>query len=107
MSDGKQSGNSRGCLAFTVYIALSFLFFFHGLIGHYTYLYVRIGPYSGSFIFSWNGGYQYHQLSPFLTKVVWAPVVRIAYRHHTIRELGVATDCVPRTTRDLQLDDAG
>jgi len=42
MSDGKQSGNSRGWLAFTIYLALSFLFFGRGLIGHHNDRYVGI-----------------------------------------------------------------
>jgi hypothetical protein len=75
MADSKNSRNSRGWLAFTIYLTLSFLFFGRGLVGHRADRYIGIGPDPGSFIFflEWWRYAIVHHLNPFLTKAVWAP----------------------------------
>lgn len=62
-------------LAFSIYLALSLLFFARGLIGHLGDRYLGIGTDPGLFIFflEWWKYALAHHLNPFFTYLQWAP----------------------------------
>ena len=68
-------GNRLGLGAFAIYLALSFLFFGRGLVGHLSDRYIGIGTDPGLFIFflEWWKYAILHRLNPFFTNIVWAP----------------------------------
>jgi hypothetical protein len=79
MADGNSKSRAldRQALgAFLLYLAVSFLFFGRGLVGHFSTWYIGRGPDSPAFIWylAWWAYAATHHVDPFLTKLLFAPV---------------------------------
>jgi hypothetical protein len=64
-----------GWFALAIYLALSTLFFGHGLIGHFSDRLIGIGPDPANFIFflAWWPYAALNHLNPFITHSIWTP----------------------------------